>query len=553
MAIIDTVRPFSTLSGGGWSIDPSGTVHGVLSDDNNTTFILQPAGASSPVQVRCGPHSLTAGYRRHRARLRIRASADGSGGSVTAQVRFLSTSGVLSAVGSGQAFGILGDDTWRDYTMAWRSSAAMPTTGTLPPAGNEPTLLGQITMGQFSSPGGVAVAEMWLDVDTRHAPTFTPEVIDGGGTVRTNSTVTDTVVPRFVYGPIDYDGLPARNWQMFVYTLAQTLTSGFAAFSPVWTAQAIARREGAGLPPIEIGIPLPNDDYVAYMAVRSNVGAAAEAFPSIGTVAFELAAIPPEPPADVTATVDEDRAAVDVCWEFGGSPGSPGSPGDPTDWSDSSLIVAEVQRSTCDGEWETIQNLDRSPDGCWRDRFMPLLNESREDCHDTSPGSPGECMVQYRVRYWGLVTTFVMATDWTYSDPVQVANPSPGNDWLRHPVDGDLDMPICVTRSYTRIRPFSATQPIGGGLPTVVTGAPGGRDYTLAISVRTVAEQAQLEQLLAAPLVFYQPVRDADTWQAPNTKSIQVVKVRDIRSTQVAMVAVNPQPIDPIAVPLFVT
>lgn len=548
MSITDTVRPFSTLTAGGWTVVPSGTVHGVLSDDSNSTYILQ---GTTQVMVRCGPHTLTSGYRRHRARLRFRGAADGSGGSVNAQVRYLTAAGEAQPIGTAQAFSILGDSTWRDYATAWRADAAMPTTGNL--TGTNPSMIGRL-----SSPTGVntRVAEMWLDIDTRHAPTFTPTVIDGADVDRTNGTVTDTAIPRVVFGAIDYDGLPARDWYVAVYTLAQTTTPGFSPYATAWLAQAVATRSGAGAPPAEVGIPLINDDYVAYPRVRSNVGGAAQAFPTIESVAFEMDTVPPVPPAEVTAVVIDERAAVDVCWELDGT--SPGSPGGAPNWADSTLITAEVQRSGCGtgdvvpaDEWVTIQNLTRSPDGCWRDRFMPLLNESRENCHD--PSSPGDCFVQYRVRYWGPVATFVMVTEWTYSDPVQVPNPSPGNDWLRHPVDGDLDMPICVTRSYARVRPFSATQPIGGGLPTVVTGAPGGRDYTLAISVRTVAEQAQLEALLAAPLVFYQPVRDADTWQAPNSESVQVVKVRDIRSTQVAMVAVNPQPIDPPIVPGFVT
>lgn len=542
MAIVDTVRPYGTYTAGGWTIVPSGTAHGVLSDDDNATYVLQGTGN---LEVRCGPHTLTSGYRRHRARIRFRGTADGSGGSLEAQVRFLTAAAGSTWIGGPQAFSFPGDSVWTEYTMAWRGSASMPTTGNLS-AGTAPTL-----MARFGQAAGVntRVSEVWLDIDTRHAPTFTPTVVDGADVDRTNGTVTDTAVPRIVFGPIDYDGLPARDWHIVVYTLTQTLTPGFSAYDQAWVNQSVALRGGAGAPPGAVGIPLVNDDYVAYPRVRSNVGSAAQAFPTVESVAFEMATVPPDPPAEVEAIVDEDRAAVDVCWDLAGT--SPGSPGG-APWDDSTLIVAEVQRSGCGGgdvipgdEWVTIQNVAASPDGCWRDRFMPLVDAPLEDCHGDSPG---DCMVQYRVRYWGAVGTFTMVTDWTYAEPVRVFNPTPGNAWLRHPVDGALDMSICVTESYARIRPFSAQQVIGGGLPVVVTGDPGGRDYTLAISVRTIAEQAQLEQLLAAPLVYYQPVRDADTWQAPNSESVQVVKVRDIRATQVTMVAVAPQPIDPIAV-----
>lgn len=151
------------------------------------------------------------------------------------------------------------------------------------------------------------------------------------------------------------------------------------------------------------------------------------------------------------------------------------------------------------------------------------------------------CDACYRARYWGLVDDVVVASDWSNTECEIITNPTPGNAWLRGAVDGNLS--ACPDESYSFSRPFGAFQPIGGGIPTVVTGSPGGRDYALTIPVTSEADQVTLDAILAQPLLFYQPVAQADIWLAPRTQSVQVVKVGRIRVTSVDLVAVNPQPV----------
>jgi hypothetical protein len=150
------------------------------------------------------------------------------------------------------------------------------------------------------------------------------------------------------------------------------------------------------------------------------------------------------------------------------------------------------------------------------------------------------CMAIYRVRYWGLVDGVLVASDWSNIAVVTVPNPTPGNAWIRGAASGSQS--VCPDESYGSVRPFGVFQPIGGGIPTVVTGTPGGRNYNLSFVVESEAELVSLEAILAQALVFYQPVEQADLWLAPNQSSAQITKVKRLRTLSIDTVAVNPQP-----------
>lgn len=151
------------------------------------------------------------------------------------------------------------------------------------------------------------------------------------------------------------------------------------------------------------------------------------------------------------------------------------------------------------------------------------------------------CLVSYRARYWGLVDASLVSSGWTFTPAVAVENTTPGNAWLR----GVLDMSVCPDEPYGTVRPFGPFQAIGGGIPTVVTGRPGGRNYSLTIPVESEADLVALEEILANPLFFFQPSHAADLWLAPNQTSVQVTRVKRIRVLSVDTVAVNPQPVAP--------
>lgn len=150
------------------------------------------------------------------------------------------------------------------------------------------------------------------------------------------------------------------------------------------------------------------------------------------------------------------------------------------------------------------------------------------------------CLVAYQMRYWGPVNGIMVASNWEYVSAVDVDNPSPGSDWLRGAVSGDIA--ICPTRTFINPRPFGSFQPIGGGLPTVVLGVPGGRDYSLLLLVSSEADLALLEDIVAQNLVFYQPGDAPDQWMAPGPLSVEMLKIRGKRRASLSLVAVEPQP-----------
>lgn len=213
------------------------------------------------------------------------------------------------------------------------------------------------------------------------------------------------------------------------------------------------------------------------------------------------------------------------------------------------VTATAISSSQIRVDWTTVLGatgyyVERSDDGItgWVNVSGPL---------PASPTSYVDGGLQPETTYYYRVTSVsgggdsdpssvVFAT--TFPESTPVPNPDPGNPWIRSPEFPILDMAICVTETYTRTRPFSAVQPIGGGLPTVITGAPGGRDYTLVISIRTITEQRQLEDLLASPLVYYQPPCDRDLWMAPDQESIVVTKVGRIRQMTVNFVETGPFP-----------
>lgn len=81
---------------------------------------------------------------------------------------------------------------------------------------------------------------------------------------------------------------------------------------------------------------------------------------------------------------------------------------------------------------------------------------------------------------------------------------------LKHPAL-DVELLGCPDVNWARIRPFEATQALQGGMPTVIVGDPGGRDYGLSFTVDEAGKDA-LETILSATLFWMQPARGAAGW-----------------------------------------
>lgn len=532
-----TVRPTSTVDDGGWTAWPSGTLHGVTSDDDNSTWAEAQTGITQTMQLGLPTDAApSANHWRHRVTVRSVMSrmVDISVGPVRIDLRVqqVHSNGQTSTTG------------W----SSWSTTSASPNNVTLQPAltglWHTVATTWQIWARTPIPNDGTAwgeIRELWLDVDWRARPNFTGQVLDGTNTVSNGGTIDNTVTPTFRFQSPSYDGLPARFWRVAVYTLAQTTAPGFDPF----VTNAVAGNGGVGTPPqtVTVGtLPQP-ESYVAYMQTASTITPNLDReFPSlVQQVAFDLNVDVPNAPATVTATAQSDLPAVDVCW-------TAPTPGDNVFVGD---IAVEVERSDCGGDWRPVHTVMTSTQaGCWDDLAVPISTPEPALCEVGSPSD--DCAVTYRVRYWGMVELtdglLPLATDWTYSAPVVVSNPGGANQaWLG---DGETLIPVCVNETWTRSRPHRAYVPVGGGYPTVVTGAPSGRDWRLVFTPTSTAELLAVEAIVANHLIWWQPGIPGlhGEWLSPSAEQGTVPPIAGVTTLTVSTVATGPEPPDDPAV-----
>jgi hypothetical protein len=270
MSTITTLRPSSTSSFTGWTATPSGTLHGVTSDDSDSTYALW-SGTGAPLVLQTPIDAPPAGERRHQVRVRAR----GEDGSAWWAVRLQNgaLTGGASATFPASPATVLG---------SWGFG--------VPPDGN--TILAAQVLGQTT---GAKITEIYLDVDSREAPDVTVEVIDGSGASVT--TVTDTATPTLHATSITTDGLALRQFRFWV-------TSGSTI---VWDTGILS-----GAPSDQTVTPLDNGSYVAHVQVWTTLGTAT-AYPSPQrTLAFDVLAATIQMPAEPTAELIEGTPFYEV-------------------------------------------------------------------------------------------------------------------------------------------------------------------------------------------------------------------------------------------------
>jgi hypothetical protein len=273
MATITTLRPSATTSGVGWSSQPSGTLHGVTSDDSDSTYALW-SGSGSPLILATPVDSPPAGERRHLVRLRAR----GALGDAWWAVRL--SSGQLVAGAAAQFI-------TSPSTVAGSWGAGAPPDG--------PTVLSTYVTGQSTS---VRIQELYLDVDSREAPSFTPQLLNGAGTATT--TISDTSQPIARANAIDLDGLPARQYRYWV-------TQGGAIVwdTTITSGPAVNRQT----------IPLDNGSYVLHAQIWSTLGGNISYPSSEQTLAFTVSvgqANTPDAPS-VVSVAGTPLYEIEVC------------------------------------------------------------------------------------------------------------------------------------------------------------------------------------------------------------------------------------------------
>jgi hypothetical protein len=271
VSTITTLRPSATSSGVGWSASPSGTLHGVTSDDNDSTAALWSGSGSAlilPTPIDAPP----AGERRHLVRVRAR----GEDGSAWWAVRLASGSLVAGAAASFAS---------SPETVIGSWQAGAPHDGS--------TVMSCYVTGQTT---GVRIVELYLDVDSREAPSFTAQVLDGSGA--STVTVADTNTPTLRAAALDLDGLAARQYRYWV-TQGSTIVwdTGITSGSPVNRMTA----------------PLLNGSYTANLQIWTTLGANTAYASEIETVEFtvNVGAVPA--PAAPIVTAEPPFERIEVC------------------------------------------------------------------------------------------------------------------------------------------------------------------------------------------------------------------------------------------------
>lgn len=271
MPTIVTLRPSSTSSSTGWSAVPSGTLHGVTSDNNDATYALW-SGSGAPLVLQTPLDSPGGGLRRHQARVRVRGQLGDAWWGVRTQAGFL-TAGAS-----------------RQFPASLETSIGSWGFG-LPPDGG--TILAAHIEGQSS---GLRVAEVYLDVDFRGEPFFSPFVLDGSG--MPVFTVTDTATPTLHAAGIDLDDLPARQ---FRYWVTQGLTTVFDT--------GIV----SGAATDTMTTPLANGSYTAHFLIWSTLGDQYEYSSAEETYDFTVSVDAVQQPNDPTVTQQPGTPL----WEIG--------------------------------------------------------------------------------------------------------------------------------------------------------------------------------------------------------------------------------------------
>lgn len=363
MGSITELRPSGTASGTGWSAVPSGTLHGVTSDNSDATYALW-SGTGTPLALTTPVDSPPAGERRHQVRLRAR----GEDGDAWWAVRM--TSGQLIAGASTQ--------------FPSSPSTVLGSWGVGVPA-DGPIILSAYVAGQSA---GVKIAELYIDVDSREAPTFTAQTVSGAGIVTT--TITDTATPTLRAVSIDTDDLAQRQYRYWVTRGSTT----------VWDTGIVSG------PAVErLTNPLANGAYVAHYQLWTTLGTNTAYASAIEDLPFTVAAIYVPRPLNpsVNPVLDSPFYEVQVCAPFVSN-------------MDGDVGYVEIERADCviDGVPASsttiaiIGPLETDECGTWTDYSLPRTGLGGSCDHDAE-----QCCSFYRARTVGRINGSLVISGWS--------------------------------------------------------------------------------------------------------------------------------------------
>lgn len=394
--IIDTIRPIGVVNAGGATAVPSGTLATVTADNSDATY-AQYTSPGAQWQVEVASHTPPFGHQRHQIRARARARTNAGTG--------------RERISLGTPLDPLARYVWApitttitEITTGWLQGPlwSLDTVGPLSGLNTGGGLLTLPTGGATQ----IRTMECYVDIDCRAWPDFIPTVLDAAGEDQDGGTITDTSQPTLVFGPVAYDGLPPRSWEVLVRQ----------------GGTVVYQLSGVGTPPDRVTVQdlLPDGSYSAFFTVTSTIRGSDE-FGIVQSVSFEIDNEIP-PPSPPLLTVEREGDGYRVTWEDSGG----------QIWDDD-YVVTEVWRDDCNGSWR-IAVIPDGLNGSYLDLAVPQIDTEHLLTDGTCTLVEHGCELTYRVRYRGYVSTTVTIPD---SIPVDLVLGWPGtaasipSGWLR--------------------------------------------------------------------------------------------------------------------------
>lgn len=447
-----TVRPDSTASSSGITIVPSGTVHGVLSDSSDSTYVKINGSADNTLFTLGFANSgITASAVITQVAVRLRASGlfyfNGlklvSGSKQIVIPNRAATFASLSTFTAGTA------TAWSDgsaITVSQLDAVQITTTGST----------------SFSGSGGLGLVEIYLDITYTADPTV--DVTAPSGTILTTST------PAVQWTPtLDVAAGPQTRYRVKIFDSATYGGGGFNPESSTADASVDATGAETSWTP---DVPLAADSYRAYVWVSQTVaGSYVESVPdysafTIGTIAN---------PATPTLTVTNDDANARIQVAVSDNAG------------DATTDALEIQRSVDSGTtWEPMRLVDA---------VEGVIQESDTTSYDYE-SSNGQT-VSYRARALHNVTSDITTVSaWTATGTGSWTDAS--NWWLKSPLVPALNTTITVYSfpGYTRAARTGLFQPLGGSKPIAAIDTRGSATGQIVLLVETEEQQAALDAIL---------------------------------------------------------
>jgi hypothetical protein len=298
MTITTTLRPNADVNRVNAITFPSpdnAAMYPVLSDNGDGSYVMLYVIDGAGFMVELGTTAVPSSQRIARVRMRVRWKCSGNGYANFAYGLVDSANNALA----GDSVSVIKQLAPVTITGAWQSRA--PDGGPWTQAKLDglrarviwipPDIVNQTPGEASTSP---CIVEMYVDVELNAPPSML--------TYEPSGTVTQTAQPTISVGYYDDDGDPMDAYEAKVFNASQY---GAAGFSPdtspaLWETGVVASTNS--LITQQIGVPLPNGSYRAYVRVRQGGSIMPGLWSAWGALPFVQSLVPPATPSVSVAT-----------------------------------------------------------------------------------------------------------------------------------------------------------------------------------------------------------------------------------------------------------